>query len=168
MTSAAMSRKSEEVERAERVGDGPSWTPDDLGRAMIRGIADGELQRVDPPVDHLFADGIYQRRIYCEAGTVVVTMRHLTEHITEVNCGTCEVVDGDGNRRVVTGGERFVTPSGTQRMVRCLTDAIWTTTHKNPDNLRDIESIEAYVFDDTLDDDKVAMLGDRPKMRITQ
>lgn len=134
--------------------------PDEVGRAMITAIAEGQLERRDPPVEHYFAEGLYGRRIIVEAGTLVVTMKHKVQHLTIALKGACLVSDESGARTQVTAPGMWVTEPGTQRSVLCLTDVEWVTVHANPDNIRDVDVLTPILADDTMEKEKVLLLGD--------
>ena len=135
-------------------------TINQLGTVMAYAIADGQIERVDPPVDHDFADGVYVRTIYCKAGTTVITVKHKSQHVTHAISGRCRVYDEKGKYKEVEGPAKWVTEAGTQRAVHCDTDVIWSTSHANPLDIRDIDELEAYLFEDTLSDVKRDVLGD--------
>lgn len=124
-------------------------SPHEVGEAMIRAIADGELERRDLPLNHYFAEGLYGRRIYCKAGDTIVTQRHKTQHITIALKGVCYIYAGEHAKRV-EAPEMWITEPGTQRVVFCETDVEWVTVHHNPENITDLDIVEAVMVDDTL------------------
>jgi uncharacterized cupin superfamily protein len=138
----------------------PKPTIRELGTVMAYAIAGGDVQRVDPPVDHDFAEGVYVRTIYCSAGTTVITVRHKSQHVTYAVSGRCRVYDESGEYKEVEGPAKWVTEAGTQRAVHCDTDVVWFTAHANPLDIRDVDEIEAYLFEDNLSDVKASVLGD--------
>ena len=54
----------------------------DLRAAMQGAIAQGELTKIEAPLEHYHTDELYGRRIFVPAGATVVTMVHKVEHIT--------------------------------------------------------------------------------------
>jgi quercetin dioxygenase-like cupin family protein len=138
-------------------------TPQELGEAMIKAIADQELERRDPPLVHYFAKGLYGRRMFCDAGTTVVSMAHKVQHITVVMKGICYVAGVDGSRLRIEAPDVWITEPGTQRAIYCETDVEWMTVHANPDDIPDIEILESVLVEDPLLQQKTLFLGDAPK-----
>ena len=93
-------------------------------------------------LEHFFADGLYGRRWGCKAGVILTTRIHTVQHLSTVSRGKIAVASTDG-LRIVEAGEMFVTQPGTQRVILVLEDAVFTTVHANPDNLKDPEELTA-------------------------
>lgn len=127
-------------------------TPDDLGRAMLHDIAAGELQGFVPDVTHYHAAGLYGRRIFVPANCVVVTLKHLQQHLTIALTGRCTVVDEQGNRTEVVAPAVWVTEAGTQRSVYTHEDTEWITVHQT--DVTDVAELERTLVVDTLADEK--------------
>ena len=119
-----------------------------LRTVMQSAIDDGQVEQIDPPVDHLFAKGLYGRRIYVPAGTTVVTKVHMTQHITIALKGCCVMVDELGGHLKVEAPGMWVTEAGTQRAIHCIDDTEWVTVHAT-DITDDIPEVEAEIFSDT-------------------
>jgi len=118
-----------------------------LKGAMEDRFADGSMKEVDPPLDHHFAKGLYGRRIYCPAGTTVVTKTHMSQHVSVALRGTCTVFDHHGNKSSVTAPGVWVTNAGTVRAIYCHDDVEWLTVHStDKDN---VEDVEQEIFADT-------------------
>ena len=118
----------------------------DLRAAMQNAIAQGELTKIEAPLEHYHTDDLYGRRIFVPAGATVVTMVHKVEHITIALTGHCIVVDEAGVKSEVIAPAVFVTQPGTQRAVHALTDTQWVTVHACKE--KDLASIEkALVYD---------------------
>ena len=141
-------------------------TPHQFGEAMVQGIASGELEARECPLDHYFAAGMYGRRIHCAAGTVVATKRHKTQHITVALKGECLVYGDDGTKRVEAPAV-WVTEPGTQRVVYCETETEWLTVHANPDDVTDLDILEPILADDTLADIKARLLPAEELEKLT-
>lgn len=105
-------------------------------------------EQVECPVTHHFAPDIYVREIFMPAGTVVIGHKHLTEHFNALLKGKCRVIIGEDIQEL-TAPCVFVSAAGAQKIVNVLEDCIWQTTHANPDNTTDIETLESrYVIKD--------------------
>jgi hypothetical protein len=125
-------------------------SPQEVGEAMVRAIAAGDLTQTVQPVEHYRAGPVYVRRILCKAGDLIVTQRHKTLHVTTALLGECLVADGKHEPvRVVAPGV-WITEPGTQRTVFCVTDVEWTTSHFVPEEIQDIDEVERFLADDTL------------------
>jgi hypothetical protein len=130
----------------------PKPGPNDLGRAMIKAIAAGELEEVDPPLEHYHVPGVYGRKITVPAGVCVVTKLHKSRHITIALTGKCTVVDQDGKQTEVEAPGIWITEPGTQRSVLCHTETSWITVHGVPEGLTDISALENLLVVDPLQD----------------
>lgn len=104
------------------------------------------LPQVDMPVNHLFAPGVYVRRILIPAGTVLTSMRHMTEHFFLVVSGSIEVVSETEKFRY-DAPHMGVTPIGTKRALHAITDTIWITIHANPDDETNPDAIGERILD---------------------
>jgi hypothetical protein len=105
-----------------------------------------EHPQVECPVTHNFAPDIYIREIYMPADTVVIGHKHLTEHFNVILKGKCRVMIGDVVEEL-TAPCTFISGAGSQKIVNVLEDCIWQTVHSNPDNTKDIETLESrYVI----------------------
>ena len=114
----------------------------------IEGITKEFLEhpQVECPVTHNFAPDIYIREIFMPADTVVIGHKHLTEHFNVILKGKCRVMIGDVVEEL-TAPCTFVSGAGSQKIVNVLEDCIWQTFHSNPDNAKDIETLESrYVI----------------------
>lgn len=118
-----------------------------LKGAMEDRFAAGTMVEIDPPLDHYFAKGLYGRRIYCPAGTTVITKTHMSHHISVALRGTCTMFDDHGNTSQVTAPGVWVTEPGTVRAIYCHNDVEWLTAHAtDKDN---VEDVEQEIFADT-------------------
>lgn len=122
----------------------------DLKDAMQQAIDDGAIAKVDAPLEHYFAAGLYGRRIFVPAGTTVVTKVHKVQHIAIALKGTCTVIDQDGNKSIVAAPSVFITEPGTQRAIFCHDDVEWITVHASESN--DVQVIEKNVTCDSFEE----------------
>lgn len=91
-------------------------------------------------LEEFFADGLYGRRWTCKRGVLLTTRIHCVEHLSTLSRGRIVVASTDG-LSIVEAGAMFVTGPGTQRVILVLEDAVFTTVHPNPDNIRDSEEL---------------------------
>ena len=105
-------------------------------------------EQVECPVTHHFAPDIYVREIFMPAGTVVIGHKHRTEHFNTILKGKCRVIIGEDIHEL-TAPCVFVSAAGAQKIVNVLEDTVWQTTHANPDNETDVDTLEnRYVIKD--------------------
>lgn len=143
-----------------------SITPTDLGMAMIAEIAAGNMPQIDAPLEHFHAFGLYGRRIFVPADSVVVTMRHLQQHLTIALKGRCTVVDEQGNRREVIAPAVWVTEPGTQRSVYAHDDVEWITVHHT--FLTDVDELMKNLAEDPFVEAKKNMIDRIEMARISE
>tara|TARA_A100001515_G_scaffold70470_1_gene56043 strand:- start:789 stop:1220 length:432 start_codon:yes stop_codon:yes gene_type:complete len=104
---------------------------------------------------HHFAPGIYVRAYYGVKGSVVVSQVHLHEHLTILAAGHCRVISTMQNEERIDVYKDFAiinTPSLTKRALYFLEDTTILTIHLNPDNIRDIPTLEATLVVDDFKD----------------
>lgn len=118
---------------------------------MESAINAGELNKIECPLEHLFADGLYGRMITVPADGTVITAVHKKQHITVALAGHCIVKDEIGDRKEVIAPSVFITEPGTQRAVYALTDTIWLTVHAYEDEDKSLETVEKSLVCDTMD-----------------
>jgi hypothetical protein len=95
----------------------------------------------EPELRHFFTPGIYAREMYMPKGSVVVGKLHLKDHLCTV-LGDVSVYSPDGVTRY-EGYHTFETKAGAQRTLVAHDATWWTTYHANPDDERNIETLEA-------------------------
>jgi quercetin dioxygenase-like cupin family protein len=118
----------------------PRVTLDQFKASLADAIAAGEVDQVDPPVEHYYTPDLYGRRIFVDKDTAIMTKVHKTEHITIALKGHCTVVDENGVKTEVVAPAVFVTKPGTRRAVYAHDDVEWVTVHACA--LKDLGAIE--------------------------
>lgn len=121
-----------------------------LKQSMESAINSKEMKQVEFPLEHLFTDTQYARRIFVPAGATVITAVHKSEHITVALKGHCVVVDELGDRKDVIAPSIFVTKPGTQRAVYAVTDVEWATVHTYTDEDKSLETVEKTLVCDSM------------------
>jgi hypothetical protein len=101
---------------------------------------------VNCPLIHKFAEGIYVREIFIPAGTYIVGKIHKFSHPNFLMSGTVDVVTESGGCERLTGPLSMISPPGTKRALRAITDLVWITVHHNPTNTQDIAELEKIVI----------------------
>lgn len=124
---------------------GMNHGPIELGLAMVEGCVFGDLKESENPSEHFFADGIYGRATTASKDDVIVSQRHLQQHITVAIYGNCTVVDEQGNKTYVEAPGIWITEAGTIRSIYCHTDVKWLTVHANPKGISDVKEMEAEI-----------------------
>lgn len=107
-------------------------------------------QESTAPNREWFPAGLYVRESVVPAGWKAVTLVHKTEHITVILYGRALVYGVDGYSRELRGGDVFVTPKGTQRVIYAYEDTSFLTTHAAESRTR--EDAEHEVFARDMDD----------------
>lgn len=102
------------------------------------------MPQVSIPVVHRFAPKLYIREITVPAGVVMTGRVHKFEHFSAMISGEMSTLVGDKIERI-SGYQPFIAPPGIKRVGYTHTPVVWVTCHHNPDDLRDIEQIEAYL-----------------------
>ena len=105
-----------------------------------------ELPQYQPITHHYFADGMYCREVFREAGTLVVGAVHKKEHFYIVVSGTVSITDGLSESSEVTGPKVMVSQPGTKRAVYAHTDAVCITVHKT--DKTDLDEVEADLVEE--------------------
>lgn len=115
-------------------------------RAKIEALEGFMLDQpqVEIPVVHRFAPGLYIREITIPADTLMTGRVHKFEHFSAMVSGEMSTLI-DGTIKRVSGYQPFIAPAGTKRVGYTHTPVVWVTCHHNPENLRDIEQIEAML-----------------------
>jgi hypothetical protein len=98
---------------------------------------------LDCPVRHRFTKGLYIREITCPAGAHIVTKILKQQHPFTLSEGRVSIYTEDKGVVKIEAPFTGITEPGTQRAIFCHTRVVWTTYHPNPDNITDLDLIEA-------------------------
>lgn len=99
-------------------------------------------KRLDLPLRHFFADGVYVREMFMPKWTAIVGHIHKYEHVAIVHYGDMSVYDHTGLRRIV-GPRTFVSEAGVKRAFYLHEDTLFSTVHRLRDpNMRDLNELE--------------------------
>lgn len=98
-----------------------------------------EQLQVKLEVKHYFSKDVYARELHIPAGVILTGEIHKFENLNILSQGKMEVLTENGVEEV-EAPFTIVSPAGTKRIARTITDCIWTTIHGT--NLTDIADIE--------------------------
>lgn len=101
-------------------------------------------QVADMKTEHYFVPGMYCRRLFRKAGTVIVGKVHLAPHFFMCAAGEIAVMDGD-TVKTLRAGDVIECKPGTKRATLALTDAVGITIHKT--DKTDLDEIEAELIE---------------------
>ena len=96
------------------------------------------------PIDHFFMDGVYIRRMTMYQGYLVIGAIHKHKHM-------CFLLEGHLSVASSSGVEEYVAPCyiisepGEKRILYAHKDSYWYNTHKNPDNIEDVQELEKQI-----------------------
>jgi hypothetical protein len=96
--------------------------------------------------EHIFNDGVYERKITIPPWTILTGAEHKTAYRVRVEKGTIAVTTDEGVK-VVTAPVEFDAPAGAQRAGRVFDDeVVWVDIYDNPDNCTDILALESRLY----------------------
>lgn len=98
-----------------------------------------------PQVVHRFTPGLYSRELRLNAGDVIESAKHKSEHQFAVLSGECLVASDSENAHLVAP-HIGVTKPGTKRIIVAVTDLVWATFHAT--DLTDPDAIWAAIIDE--------------------
>lgn len=75
-------------------------------------------------------------------------MVHIHDHPVFLIKGSARVLTESGGVEELKAPYYGISPAGTQRLLSTYSDTVWITVHANPDNCRDIETLERRLVTD--------------------
>lgn len=112
-------------------------------RDLILGF-ENEMRKYEPleiKTTNYFCPGIYARQIFIPAGTYLTGQIHKTEHLNMISQGTIKIISSEDCYEI-SAPATIISKPGTKRFGFAVTDTVWTTFHPNPDNIKDVETLE--------------------------
>lgn len=98
-----------------------------------------QAPQVELKVKHYFSKGVYARELHIPAGVILTGEIHKFENLNILSQGKIEVLTEKGMQEV-EAPFTVVSPAGTKRIARAITNCIWTTIcGTNEKNLNIIE-----------------------------
>lgn len=98
------------------------------------------------PVKHTFSDKMYIREIFIPAGRELVGKIHRHDHPNFLLSGAVQVATEGGGIETLIGPMSMISPAGTKRVVKTISDTTWVTVHHNPDNITDLKKLEEMII----------------------
>jgi len=103
------------------------------------------MPQVDCPVVHHFGPGIYVREVTIPTGAIAMGHAQKHDHLNIVLKGAVAILDG-GQWKTVKAPAIFVGKPG-RKFGYCIEECVWQNIFANPDDERDIETLENRYFD---------------------
>lgn len=98
-----------------------------------------QYPQVELEVKHYFSKGVYARELHIPAGIILTGEIHKFENLNILSEGKIEVLTEKGMQEV-EAPFTIVSPAGTKRIARAITNCVWTTIHGTDEN--DLNIIE--------------------------
>jgi quercetin dioxygenase-like cupin family protein len=108
--------------------------------------------------EHFFADGMYSRRVFRKAGTLIVGKVHLKDHFFICTKGEIIAWTENGMKKL-SAGDIIECKSGTKRVTLATMDSIGVTVHKT--DKTDLDEIEAEL----IEPDETALFDSSNKLK---
>ena len=104
-----------------------------------------KLPQVEPITEHYFSNGMYCRKVWRCAGTLVVGKVHKKDHF--FMCAAGEIVAWtEKGMKTLKAGDIIECKPGTKRVTFAVTDAIGITVHKT--DKTDLDEIEEELIEE--------------------
>lgn len=94
--------------------------------------------------DHFFSDGMYCRKVFRKAGTLIIGKVHLKDHFFICTKGEIIAWTEKGMKKL-TAGDIIECKRGTKRVTLATVDSIGTTVHRT--DKTDLDDIEAELIE---------------------
>ena len=120
----------------------------ETAKHLINMVESGEIEKMECPVTHRFAPGLYLREILMPKGTRIIGKIHSTEHFNVVLTGKCTVITADETKEI-TAPYTFISKAGVQKVVIVHEDCQWQTLHVT--DKTEIDEIEKEVITESYD-----------------
>lgn len=119
---------------------------DDLLDSVEKAMLDSADTLLTFPLENIFTNGLYLRRVKIPKGTIFTSKLHKTQNPYTIMKGVVLVWEtGCKEAGLIHAPYVGVTEPNTRRLVYVVEDAEWMTCHANPDNL-DLEEMEEKLF----------------------
>jgi quercetin dioxygenase-like cupin family protein len=115
-------------------------------------------QAEDMVTDHFFADGMYSRRVFRKAGTLIVGKVHKKDHFFICTKGEIIAWTEKGMKKL-SAGDIIECKSGTKRVTLATMDSVGTTIHRT--DKTDLDEIEAEL----IEPDETALFDSSNKLK---
>ena len=115
------------------------------------------------PVEHIFENCLYIRKLRIPAHRLFIGRAHLLGHECALLSGSI-IVLAEGYQQRMDAPQAMLTTPGFHMIVYTLTDIVAQTAHPNPTNSCDWEALEAQIFEPA---EVLAKLGRDVRRRLT-
>jgi hypothetical protein len=105
------------------------------------------MEQTGCPLTHRFEQGLYIREIRIPAGTVLIGRVHRHGHVCQLLEGSLVLTHAEGHREGFNAPSEILTLPGYQMVVYAVTDVFAQTVHPNPTEERDIDKLDADIFE---------------------
>jgi len=105
-----------------------------------------KLPQAEIVTEHLFMDGVYERKITIPPWVVLTGAEHKSDYRVRLEKGTI-AVNTDNGVKVLTAPCEFPAKAGMQRAGRVFEDeVVWVDIYDNPDNCTDMDVLEDRLY----------------------
>jgi hypothetical protein len=102
--------------------------------------------QIEIAVEHVFADGLYMRKILIPKGVAFTGRRHKQDDLQIMFYGDLTIISDDGHCVHLVGQNEFRSMKGTKPFAIAREDTLWATIHHT--HLTDLDEIEKELFED--------------------
>jgi len=117
------------------------------------------MPQAELTTEHQFSPGMYMRKVFRPAGTLIVGKVHKKPHFFLCAKGEIIAWTEDGMKRL-QAGDSIESQPGTKRVTLAVTDAIGITIHRT--DLTDLDEIEAEL----IEPDMTALFNSDNKLKV--
>ena len=116
------------------------------GESILAGTKDKPILNDNDqiPIDHFFMDGVYIRKMTMFQGYVVIGAIHKHKHMCFLLEGHLSVASSSGVKEYIAPCY-IVSEPGEKRILYAHKESHWYNTHKNPNNINDVEELEKQI-----------------------
>jgi len=122
-----------------------------------------QLEQTECPLDHEFTEGTYTRTMKIPADTLFIGREHLLGHQCDLVEGELIHVTPEGKKLHVKAPFTIHTPPGYHTVFYTISPCVGRTVHPNQTNSKDIEALEASIFEPAA---QLALLGEYVDKRL--
>lgn len=97
-------------------------------------IKENNIETKEMPVIHHFAPDVYARQMDANAGDLVISRMHRTEHLNVLLKGSISILTEEGVQHL-TAPMVMKSAIGSKRIGYFHEDSSWLTIHSNPENI---------------------------------
>ena len=103
-----------------------------------------KMPQAELKTEHYFSQGMYCRKVFRKAGTIIVGKVHKKDHFFK--CAQGQIIAWSEKGMVtLNAGDVLCSKAGTKRVTMAVTDAIGITVHKT--NKTDLDKIEKELIE---------------------